>query len=102
MAAGNVEICFGNRWNIVCSNLFDRNDLEVACRALGFTAFERSTADHRFIPAIVVAPGTAFEQTSNCSGFERHFSECELRASPTRDSVCLDTRIECLGSGSVR
>lgn len=88
-----------NRWNVVCSDLFDQNDLRVACRALGFTQYEHTSANHHFIPAIAFTTGTAFEQALNCSGFERHLSECGLRAAPTRDnSVCLDTRIECLGN----
>lgn len=99
-AAGNLEICYGNEWNIMCADLLDQNVLNVACRALGFTAFEQSIADHRFLPTTAYVQGTAFEQKLNCSGIESSLSECEIEAAPARNitnSLCLDVRIQCLG-----
>jgi hypothetical protein len=98
MAAGNVEICFGNRWNRVCSNLFDKRDLRVACRALGFTAFARSVVDHHFIPPIAVfEAGTTLQHSLNCTGLEKSFNQCTIEAASAEGGVCVDTRIECLG-----
>ena len=34
---GIVEICFYNIWGRVCTDLWDTNDAQVACRQLGFT-----------------------------------------------------------------
>lgn len=98
-AAGNVEICFGNRWSKLCSGSFGEKELSVACRALGFTLFERSTVSHRFIPTTLTVSAAVFERILNCSGFERHFSECTVGAAPVHEdsNICRDLHIECLG-----
>lgn len=99
-AAGNLEICYGNEWNIMCADLLDQNVLDVVCRALGFTAFEQSIADHRFLPTIAFVLETAFEKKFNCSGTESSLSECDIEVAPARNttiSLCLDVRIQCLG-----
>ena len=99
-AAGNLEICYGNKWNIMCADLLDQNVLNVACRALGFTAFEQSIAEHQFLPTTAFVQETAFEQKLNCSGTERSLSECDIEAAPARNitnTSCLDVRIQCLG-----
>lgn len=98
-AAGNVEICFGNRWSKLCSGSFGEKELSVACRALGFTLFERSTVSHRFIPTTLTVSAAVFERILNCSGFERHFSECTVGAAPVLEdsNICRDLHIECLG-----
>ena len=100
MAAGNLEICFDNRWGKVCSDRFDQNNLRVACRALGFTASRHSSTDHHFIPPIASESGTVFEHTLFCSGSERHLNLCALGPPTSSGGVCVDTRIECLGKAT--
>lgn len=102
MAAGNLEICSGNQWNIVCAHSFDQEDLNVACRVLGFTAYEQSIAEHHFIPTSVFASGATFDQGLNCSGLEKQLSECSIEQHPVQlesgiTSFCSDARIECSG-----
>ena len=34
---GRVEVCYDNRWGIVCANHWSRTEAEVVCRQLGFS-----------------------------------------------------------------
>ena len=42
--SGRVEICNNNDWGRVCSDGWDNNDAEVACRQLGFEPTGKSIA----------------------------------------------------------
>ena len=33
---GRVEVCFSNRWGLVCNSKWDNHDATVACKQLGF------------------------------------------------------------------
>ena len=39
-SSGQVEVCMGNRWGIVCDDgSWDRREADVVCRQLGFGNF---------------------------------------------------------------
>ena len=100
LAVGTLQICSDNHWQTVCSDTFDKQDLKVACRALGFTDFEAISDLHRFLPTSTIVKESPFNQVLGCSGQEKNFSKCgiiEPLPIPSNESVCLETRIQCLG-----
>ena len=97
-AAGNLEICFRNRWHLICSNLFNMNvdNLNVVCRSLGFAAYENSNVvQHRFTVTQLHTSGPPFLHTLHCLGKEDHLSHCHRNESMS--DICNNLSIECLG-----
>ena len=104
LAVGNLEICSGGRWTKVCSDMFDSRDLNVACRAMGFTMYEHTVANHRFLPPLTTSNQQIlpFNHSLNCSGAELNFSQCNVVSSGNGNgNVCVDTRIQCLGMSTL-
>ena len=46
---GRVEICYNNAWGTICNNSWSTNNVNVACRQLGF----RSTGNFFFMTCTV-------------------------------------------------
>ena len=100
-AIGNVEICRNNVWLGVCDTFFGQQEIDVACRSLGFNEFEESQSIHESIQPIINNSVSIFEESLNCRGSEPNFSFCEdvpLRFK--RNVLCNSSqvvRIRCQG-----
>lgn len=107
--SGNLEVCFNNEWTTVCATSFDQSDLNVTCRSLSFTSYERAAlpvvhltrqTNISLTPAELVSP--ILEFGFQCTGTESSLSECP-RVTRGPDDVCthsMDVRVDCLGKKS--
>lgn len=98
-ATGNLEVCTGNnQWRFICGNSFGSEELDVACRSLGFDEFGQLSTSHTFALSLDIVEETedlSFELIS-CSGDELELSQCPTPMRRKRN-VCgvSNPRITC-------
>ena len=99
-AIGNLEICFNDEWQQVLSSTLDSADIDVACRSLGFTAFDNFP---ELNPRILLQffPTTSesfFTLSFNCSGEEKTLRECHAEQTFVKRIVdeSITLRVQCL------
>lgn len=81
---GRLEVFFEGSWSQVCAGEFDRNDVSVACRQLGFgegaagPSLNVDVQQYDDDLAQLVFPEVAIERP-NCNGTEASLLDCPLR-----------------------
>lgn len=99
---GRVEVLVHGQWGTICDPQFDRNDANVVCRQLGFSASSDVYTSSQFGGATSSTPfalGSVY-----CSGQEAQLGDCygaSIKFTPS--SSCNhstdDVGIRCYGEG---
>ncbi|XP_025102100.1 deleted in malignant brain tumors 1 protein-like isoform X8 [Pomacea canaliculata] len=76
MAAGRLEIYFNGEWGTVCNNNFGKEELQVACRMLGFKKTEAAAVGS---DRYGQGSGPVLFGNVNCRGFETSLEQCSHR-----------------------
>ena len=96
-ATGNLQICVNNTWQSVCVQSLSDYTLLVACRALGFTSFNRFSLFPSLVEPMVQPDGPTFQNLLQCSEEDQGFSSCSITENRAESATCSHTRVECLG-----
>ena len=77
LCEGRLEIYYNGAWGTICDDYWNKNNADVACRALGFVA---SVEDFNRYRTAYFAPGTEEQEIVlddlNCNGDESGLLEC--------------------------
>ena len=77
LCEGRLEIYYNGAWGTICDDYWNKNNADVACRALGFVA---SVEDYNRYRTAYFAPGTEEQEIVlddlNCNGDESGLLEC--------------------------
>ncbi|XP_025100440.1 neurotrypsin-like isoform X2 [Pomacea canaliculata] len=85
--AGRLEISVNGEWTTVCGEGFGQNEVEVACRMLGFNSTRQAAVKY-----ILSNDGSRFQfGYIKCQGMETNLQQCEI--GQLNKSSCLDVGI---------
>ena len=97
---GQLEICLDDTWQSVCEGSFSLGEANVACRQLGFNAFDSTENEPSLDLTFQLGTGPSLlELDLFCTGEEQRLEQCQPQRRRRRE-LCPDGmafNLACLG-----
>ncbi|XP_015235513.1 PREDICTED: deleted in malignant brain tumors 1 protein-like, partial [Cyprinodon variegatus] len=91
---GRLEVYYNNSWGTVCSDVWDLNDTQVACRHVGCGSATSTKTSSKFGRGT----GLIWPKEVKCFGNETYISECQRNAFESHNcGHNMDVHVFCLG-----
>uniref|UniRef100_A0A3Q2D2J0 Deleted in malignant brain tumors 1 protein-like n=1 Tax=Cyprinodon variegatus TaxID=28743 RepID=A0A3Q2D2J0_CYPVA len=95
---GRLEVYYNNSWGTVCSDVWDLNDTQVACRHVGCGSATSTKTSSKFGRGT----GLIWPKEVKCFGNETYISECQRNAFESHNcGHNMDVHVFCLGENTV-